>query len=152
MHTWSHYLCARASNMLTALQVCANLSWLDTIQTLLTTKSCDVFQPLLPLWLRCKTWLRCDFAAFQLPAYERCLPRSAAASLLWKQSTRESGKSVLNPALLPMKTHLIHDFRGVALGLLLGTSFSSAKRIVRGIVKGGPAPRASMSIYVGGRR
>jgi len=33
-----------------------------------------------------------------------------------------------------MKTHLIHDFRGVALGLLLGTSFASTKRIVRGIV------------------
>ena len=45
-----------------------------------------------------------------------------------------------------MKTHLIHDFRGVALGLLLGTSFASTKRIVRGIVKGGPALRASMSI------
>jgi hypothetical protein len=29
---------------------------------------------------------------------------------------------------------LIHDFRGVALGLLLGTSFASTKRIVRGIV------------------
>ena len=75
------------------------------------------------------------------------MPRSAAASLLWKQSTRESGKSVLNPALLPMKTHLIHDFRGVALGLLLGTSFASTKRIVRGIFKGGPALRASMFIY-----
>ena len=159
MHAWSNRCCARASyhpggmctrgiNICarvplikltgTALQVCANLLWHDTIQNLLTTESCDVFQPLLPSWLRCKTWLRCDFAAFQLPAYEGCLPRSAAASLLWKQSTRESGKSVLNPALLPMKTHLIqnviHDFRGVALGLLLGTSFASTKRIVRGVV------------------
>ena len=43
--------------------------------------------------------------------------------------------------------HLIFDFRGVAWGLLLGTSFASTKRIVRGIVKGGPALRASMFIY-----
>jgi len=74
------------------------------------------------------------------------------------------------PALLPMKTrlpkrivprdqspslrssaaaaaaYLICDFRGVAWGLLLGTSFASTKRIVRGIVKGGPALRASMFI------
>jgi len=40
----------------------------------------------------------------------------------------------------------IYNFRGAALGLLLGTSFASAKRIVRGIVKGGPALRASMFI------
>jgi len=73
-----------------------------------------------------------------------------------------------NPALLPMKTrlprrivpreqspscssaaaaYLIYDFRGVALSLLLGTSFASTKRIVRGIVEGGPALRASMFIY-----
>ena len=51
-----------------------------------------------------------------------------------------------NPALLPMKTHLIYDFRGVALGLLLGTSFASTKQVVRGIAKGSPALRASMSI------
>ena len=75
-----------------------------------------------------------------------------------------------NPALLPMKTwfpkrvvprdqspscssaaaaaYFIYDFRGVAWGLLLGTSFASTKRIVRGIVKGGPAFRASMFIIL----
>ena len=42
--------------------------------------------------------------------------------------------------------YLIYDFRGVALSLLLGTSFASTKRIVRGIVEGGPALRASMFI------
>ena len=74
------------------------------------------------------------------------------------------------PALLPMKTrlpkrivprdrspscssaaaaaYLSYDFRGVAWGLLLGTSFASTKQIVRGIVKGGPALRASMFIYM----
>ena len=74
-----------------------------------------------------------------------------------------------NPALLPMKTrlpkkivpreqspscssaaaaaaYLIYDFRGVALSLLLGTGFASTKRIVRGIVKGGPALRASVFV------
>jgi hypothetical protein len=44
--------------------------------------------------------------------------------------------------------YLIFDFRGVAWGLLLGTSFASTKRIVRGIVKGGPALRASMFILL----
>ena len=75
-----------------------------------------------------------------------------------------------NPALLPMKTrfpkrivprdqspscsssaaaaYLIYYFRGVAWGLLLGTSFASTKRIVRGIDKGGPAHRVSISIYI----
>ena len=72
-----------------------------------------------------------------------------------------------NPALLPMKTrfpkrvvpreqspscssaaaeYLIYDFRVEFFSLLLGTGFASTKRIVRGIVKGGPALRASMSI------
>ena len=75
-----------------------------------------------------------------------------------------------NPALLPMKTrlpkrtvprdqsqspscssaaaaaYLIYAFRGVAFSLLLGTSFSSTERIVRGIVEGDPALRASMFI------
>ena len=75
-----------------------------------------------------------------------------------------------SPSLLPMKArqpkrivsreqssscssaaaaeYLIYDFRGVALGLLVGTGFASTKRVVRGIVKGGPALRASVFIMV----
>ena len=70
----------------------------------------------------------------QLP--KRIVPRDHSPSL------RSSAAAAAAAA------YLICDFRGVAWGLLLGTSFASTKRIVRGIVEGGPALRASVFINI----
>ncbi len=63
-----------------------------------------------------------------------------------KKSAKREPQEQVSAAAAAAAAYLIYDFRGVALSLLLGTSFASTKRIVRGIVEGGPALRASMFI------
>ena len=93
-------------------------------------------------------------------ATKRCckLPVETIDPDIWKEHATETMKTRLPKRIVPRDqgpscssaaaAHLIYDFRGVAWGLLLGKSFASTKQIVRGIVKGGPALRASMFIIL----